>query len=108
MPKKNDIQKNFIKQMKELERDLVKEEKQKKGVFTNTLYKRRFYGYHDIDAEKVKAREEKRKTRLRRAVLYLITAVIFCAPTIIYFLMPGTDKAYDHDEYSDGLPKNSK
>lgn len=76
MQEKNDIQKNFIKQMKELERDLKKEEKQDKGAFTNTLYKRRFYGYHDIDAERAKAKAEKRKTTLKKVYTYLFLLIV--------------------------------
>lgn len=42
---KNDIQKNFKRQMNELEKDLRQKEKNESGAFTNTFYKERFYGY---------------------------------------------------------------
>jgi len=40
----NKIQKNYRKQMKEIENQLLEEEKQGKGLFTNRHYKYRFYG----------------------------------------------------------------
>ncbi len=42
---KNNVQKNFKKQMKEIEKDLKSKEKQDEGVLSNNLFKLRFYGY---------------------------------------------------------------
>lgn len=44
---KNDVQRNFKKQMKELENDLKQKEKDDSGAFTNVYYKQNFYGYSD-------------------------------------------------------------
>ena len=42
---KNNVQKNFKKQMKEIEKDLKSKEKQDEGALSNNLFKLRFYGY---------------------------------------------------------------
>lgn len=43
---KNEIQKNFLNQMYEAEVQLhEKAEKENKGIFTNSLFELRFYGY---------------------------------------------------------------
>ena len=42
---KNDTQKNFKKQMKEIEKDLKSKEKENTGLLSNNLFKLRFYGY---------------------------------------------------------------
>lgn len=42
---RNNVQKNFKKQMKEIEKDLKSKEKQDEGVLSNNLFKLRFYGY---------------------------------------------------------------
>lgn len=45
---KNNVQKNFKKQMNEIEKELKSKEKQDEGVLSNNLFKLRFYGYtHD-------------------------------------------------------------
>lgn len=44
---KNKVQRNFKKQMKELENELKQKEKEQSGAFTNTYYKQNFYGYSD-------------------------------------------------------------
>lgn len=50
---KNDVQKNFKRQMKELEKDLKQKEKDESGAFTNTFYKERFFGYGNSDSKNV-------------------------------------------------------
>lgn len=50
---KNDVQKNFKRQMKELEKDLKQKEKAESGAFTNSFYKERFYGYTDSNSKRV-------------------------------------------------------
>jgi uncharacterized membrane protein YvbJ len=40
----NNVQKNYKKQMKEIEADLRRKERHGQGVFTNNLYKDNFYG----------------------------------------------------------------
>ena len=43
---KNNVQRNFKKQMREIEKELKSEEKQDEGVLSNNLFKLRFYGYN--------------------------------------------------------------
>ena len=43
---KNNVQRNFKKQMREIEKELKSKEKQDEGVLSNNLYKLRFYGYN--------------------------------------------------------------
>lgn len=43
---RNNVQKNFKKQMKEIEKELKTQEKQDEGVLSNNLFKLRFYGYN--------------------------------------------------------------
>lgn len=52
MFEKNNVQNNFKKQMKELEKELIQKEKLESGAFTNPYYKGRFYGYTDLDTKR--------------------------------------------------------
>ena len=44
MNSKNKIQRNFKKQMQEIEKKSINEEKKNKGIFSNKLFKLKFYG----------------------------------------------------------------
>lgn len=77
---KNEIQKNFRRQMDEAEIQLHEDaEKRNKGIFTNKLFELRFYGYKS---------EYNPPSKLLRAVIYigLPIAVLLAILTIIDFL----------------------
>ncbi len=77
---KNEIQKNFLRQMTEAEIQLHEDaEKRNKGIFTNKLFEMRFYGYNS---------EYKPPSKLLSAVIYigLPIAVLMAISTIIDFI----------------------
>ncbi len=77
---KNEIQKNFRRQMDEAEIKLHEDaEKKNTGIFTNILFELRFYGYKS---------EYKPPSKLLRAVIYigLPIAVLLLISTIIDFI----------------------
>jgi hypothetical protein len=77
---KNDIQKNFRKQMDEAEIQLHEDaDKKNTGIFTNKLFELRFYGYKS---------EYKPPSKLLRAVIYigLPIAILLLISTFIDFI----------------------
>lgn len=71
---KNSLQRNFQAQMKEVERDLKKKAKKGEGLFTNNIFKLRFYGYSDTGERK-------------QNIFYIIGFAVFkFMKAIIFFL----------------------
>ncbi len=102
MFEKNNVQKSFKKQMKELEKELKHKESLESGAFTNPYYKGRFYGYTDLDT--------------KREFFGKVKKIIFSPPFIvlvlIFILALSSDwgnstnnmiQAYDNGNYSKAI-----
>jgi len=102
MFKRNNVQKNFKKQMRELEKEFAYKEKLQSGVFTNPYFKERFYGYADFD---------NKQTLFHKIKKIVFSPIVITVFFVILFLFLGTIEdtskvmieAYDNDNYSKAI-----
>lgn len=99
MFEKNNVQKNFKKQMKELEKELKYKERLESGAFTNPYYKGRFYGYTDLDTKREFLGKVK-KIIFSPAVIALILILILALSSDWDNSTNNMIKAYDTGNYS--------
>lgn len=104
---KNDIQNNFKRQMKELEKDLEQKERGETGAFTNPYYKERFYGYNDVDNKKIIFDKIKR---------FIFSPIVITIVLLIIFALASTSgdtknnmiKAYENGNYDEAIKQCDK
>jgi len=102
MFRKNNVQKNFKKQMKELARELEHKKRSESGVFTNSHYKERFYGYVDLDNE---------QSLFKKIKKVIFSPIVLIATFIIIIALLGVSnittnnmiKAYENGDYSETI-----
>ncbi|TYQ16723.1 UNVERIFIED_CONTAM: Periplasmic protease [Acetivibrio alkalicellulosi] len=88
---KNNVQKNFKREMKILEKDLLEKEKQEKGAFSNTYFKNSFLG---SDSSHGKIKKVLAFTLHRWYVVLLVCFILFA----IIYPYPSMYKVYNSFE----------
>jgi tetratricopeptide (TPR) repeat protein len=72
----NEVQKNFKKQMKELEKEAKGAEKEGSGLFTNRFFKERFYGVNYDENEARLSKAFKRSGKKALKILYAVLLIV--------------------------------
>ena len=99
---KNNVQNNFKKQMKELEKELKQKERLESGAFTNPYFKERFYGYTDLD-KKNEFFDKIKKIIFSPTVIILVLIFILAFSSDWDNTANKMIEAYDNGNYSKAI-----
>lgn len=108
---KNSTQENFKRQIKEIEKDLLKKEKENTGAFTNSLYKERFYGYTESDSS-----SNSKGTIFIRILKFIFSPVgatlafifVFMFYTMFFNTSGDMNAAYENGDYEKAIEYSDK